>query len=243
MFLLVLSGMGKYTAYSSGDQSAAIFNDMPYSVKALLGMGSFDVTTIAGYFAMLFLYIELAVAIHAALLGAGIIAKEERDKTTEFLMIKPVSRKTIISSKLLAAFVNVAILNLVTSVSSIMMVGAYNKGADISNEVIQFMLSMFIVQLIFMSLGAALAAILKNSRTSGSITMGLLLIAFVISKVTDLTDKLNALNLLSPFKYFSYADIVAGKGLEIVAVILSLALVFSLAASTYIFYPKRDLCV
>ena len=243
MFLLVLSGMAKYTAYSSGGQNAAIFNDMPYSVKALLGMGSFDVTTMAGYFAMLFLYIELAVAIHAALLGAGIIAKEERDKTTEFLMIKPVSRKKVVTSKLLAAFVNVAVVNLVTLAACVMMVTKYNKGSDITSEVLIFMLSMFIVQLIFLSLGAALAAFMRNPKVSGSLTMGLLLISFIISKVTDLTDKINVLNVLSPFKYFSYADLVGGKGLDIVIVILSLILVAALAASTYIFYPKRDLTV
>jgi len=241
MFLLVLSGMAKYTAYSSGGQNAAIFNEMPYSVKALLGMGSFDVTTMAGYFAMLFLYIELAVAIHAALLGAGIIAKEERDKTTEFLMIKPVSRKTVITSKLLAAFLNVAIVNIVTLVASVAMVSKYNKGPDITSEVIMFMLSMFIVQLVFLSLGAAIAAFMKNPKSSGSFTMGMLLIAFIISKITDLTDKMNVLNILSPFKYFSYVDLVAGKGPDIVIVILSLSLVAAFAASTYFFYPKRDL--
>lgn len=243
MFLLVLSGMAKYTAYSSGGQSAAVFNDMPFSVKALLGMGSFDVTTMAGYFAMLFLYIELAVAIHAALLGAGIIAKEERDKTTEFLMIKPVSRKTVITSKLLAALFNVAVVNIVTLIASVTMVTKYNTGPDITSEVIMFMLSMFIVQLVFLSLGAAVAAFMKNPKSSGSFTMGMLLIAFIISKITDLTDKMNALNILSPFKYFSYVNLVSGKGLNIVIVILSLLLVAAFAASTYIFYPKRDLYI
>ncbi|MFB0920076.1 MAG: ABC transporter permease subunit [Oscillospiraceae bacterium] len=243
MFLLILSGMAKYTAYSSGGQNAAVFNEMPYSVKALLGMGSFDVTTMAGYFGMLFLYIELAVAIHAALLGAGIIAKEERDKTTEFLMIKPVSRKTVITAKLLAAFVNVAVVNIVTLASSVVMVSAYNKGPDLTGEVMLFMLSMFIVQLIFLTLGAALAAFMKNPKSSGSFTMGLLLLAFVISKITDLTDKLNALNVLSPFNYFSYADLAGGKGLDALIVILSALLIAALAASAYVFYPKRDLTV
>ena len=243
MFLLVLSGMAKYTAYSSGGQSAAIFNDMPYSVKALLGMGSFDLTTMSGYFAMLFLYIELAVAIHAALLGAGIIAKEERDKTSEFLMIKPVSRNAVITSKLLAAFVNVAIVNIVTLSASVSMVSSYNKGNDITDEIILFMLSMFIVQLIFLSLGAASAAFMKNPKSSGSTAIGLLVMAFIFAKITDLTDKLNFLIILSPFKYFSYANIVNGKGLEIAIVILSLLLVAALSFSTYFFYPKRDLKV
>lgn len=241
MFLLVLSGMGKYTAYSAGGQSAAVFNDLPYSVKALLGMGSFDVTTMSGYFAMLFLYIEIAVAIHAVLLGAGIISKEERDKTSEFLMIKPVSRNVIITSKLLAAFVNVVILNVVTFISSVVMVSAYNKGKDISGEIALFMLSMFIVQLIFLSLGAAMAACMKNPKSSGSIAIAILLVAFIISKITDLTDRVNGLNLLSPFKYFSYSDLVDGKGLNTVIIILSLLLVAAFSVFTYFCYPKRDL--
>jgi len=243
MFLGVLSGMGKYTAYSAGGQYNKIFENIPYSIKALLGMGSFDVTTMSGYFAMLFLYIEIAAAIHAVLLGAGIIAKEERDKTTEFLMIKPVSRDTIITSKLLAAFVNVVILNIVTLVSSLVMVAAYNKGNDISSEIVMFMLSMFIIQLIFLSLGTALSAFLKNPKTSGSLAAGILFAAFVISKITDITDKLNALNLLSPFKYFSYVHLAEGNGLDLTAVILSLGLVSIFCISTYIFYRKRDLHV
>ncbi len=243
MFLLVLSGMGKYTAYSSGGQSYALFNDIPYSVKALIGMGSFDITTMSGYFAMLFLYIELAAAIHAALLGAGIIAKEEYDKTTEFLMIKPVSRNAIITSKFLAAFVNIVILNIVTLVSSIVMVAAYNKENDISVEITLFMVSMFIIQLIFMSLGAALAAFMKNPKSAGSFSTGILFIAFVIAKITDLTDRLNVLNLLSPFKYFSYKNLVDGYGLNIFIVILSLMLIAAFFVFAYFFYPKRDLHV
>lgn len=243
MFLLVLSGMSKYTAYSSSGQNNALFNSMPHSLKALLGFGSFDVTTMSGYFAMLFLYIELTVAIHAVLLGAGIVAKEERDKTTEFLIVKPLSRTAVITAKLFAALVEVFVLNIVTLVSSIFMVDAYNKGADISGEIVRFMVSMFIVQLIFLSLGAALAAFIKNPKASGSLSAGVLLASFVVSKITDLTDRLNMLNLLSPFKYFSYKDLVEGGGLSAGIIIPAILLVAVLSALTYFFYRKRDLNV
>ncbi|MHB8064896.1 MAG: ABC transporter permease subunit [Ruminiclostridium sp.] len=243
MVFLVLSGMAKYTAYSAGGQSNEVFNKMPSSLKALLGFGSFDVTTMAGYFTVLFLYIELTVAIHAVLLGSGIIAKEERDKTTEFLITKPVSRATIITSKLLTAFVNILIINIVTFVSSIIMVDAYNKGDNITSEITMFMLSMFIVQLIFLSLGAVLAAFIRNPKASGSLSAGILLASFVISKITDMTDKLNFLNVFSPFKYFEYKKIVDGSGLSFSIAVLSLILVAVFCSSTYIFYSKRDLTV
>lgn len=243
MFLLVASGMAKYTAYTAGGQNNQIFNDLPYSVKALLGFGSFDIATMAGYFALLFLYIELVAAIHAVILGAGIIAKEERDKTSEFLMIKPVARKVVITAKLSAAFINIIILNLVTLAASIIMVNAYNKGPAITDEIFVFFESMLIVQAVFMTLGASFAAIMRNPKTSGSFAMGALLWAFFVSKITELNTDLSFLNFLSPFKYFDYADIVDGFGLNTLAVLLSLALAVILTSATYVFYGKRDLSI
>lgn len=243
MFLLILSGMGKYTAYSSGGVSSDVFNKMPFTMKALLGIGSFDVTTISGFYAFLFPYILITAAIHAVLLGSGILAKEERDKTTEFLMVKPVSRADIITSKFLAAFVNIAVLNIVSLFSSIISVNAYNKGEDITREIIMFHLSMFIVQLIFLTLGALISACIKNAKASGSIATGILLGAYVISKITDLTDRVNFLNILSPFKYFNTEDIVKGNGLNIGIVLLSLLIAAVFSASTYHFYLKRDLSI
>jgi ABC-2 type transport system permease protein len=242
MFLTVLSGMGKYTAYSSGGNSE-VFDKMPHTMKALLGFGSFDVTSMSGFFALLFVYMVLIAAIHAVLLGGGIIAKEERDKTTEFLMVKPVKRSAIITSKLLAALFNVIIINLVTLASSIAMVGVYNKGKDISGVIVMFFLSMFIIQLIFLSLGAMLSSIMKNPKTSGSLAVGILMISYIISKVTDLTDRVNSLNIFSPFKYFSYERILNGDGLSFVISLLSLVIAAVFSASTYFFYLKRDLKV
>lgn len=243
MFLGILSGMAKYTAYSAGGASADIFSQIPSTLRALLGMGPYDVTQMSGFFAMLFLYVELAAGIHAVLLGSGIIAKEERDKTTEFLMTKPVRRSAVLTAKLLAALVNILVLNAVSLVSSLALVSAYNKGADISGEVAVFLLSMLLVQMVFLTLGAALASCIRNAKVSGSLSAGILLFSFVISKVTDLTTHADALNILSPFKYFSYRDIVDGKGLSGLIVVLTLALCAALTGVVYRFYQRRDLNV
>ncbi|MGB8451113.1 MAG: ABC transporter permease subunit [Anaerocolumna sp.] len=241
LFLLVLSGMGKYTAYSSGAATNEIFDKMPFTLKALLGFGSFDVTTLSGFFAFLFPYIELTAAIHAVLLGSGIIAKEERDKTTEFLMVKPVSRSTVITAKFLAALINIVIVNLVSLISSVMMVAYYNKGDSINSEIVMFFLSMFMVQLIFFSLGALSSAFIKKPRTSGSIATGVLFGAYILSKITDLTDRVNVLNVLTPFKYFNFVDIVNGEGLNLFISILTVLLAAVFLFFAYYFYLRRDL--
>lgn len=242
MFVFVLSGMTKYTAYSSGVNND-VFDKMPYTLKALLGLGSFEVTKMSGFYAFLVTYIAVTVAIHAVLLGSGIIAKEERDKTTEFLMTKPVSRTKVITAKFFASLVNIVIINLATLLSSIVMVAAYNNGKDITGEIVMFSLSLFIVQLIFLSLGAFIAAFMRKPKTSGAIASGILFGAYIVSKITDLTDKVNFLNVFSPFKYFSYTDIINGNGLNAVIVVLSILLAAVFCILTYLFYAKRDLNV
>lgn len=243
MFLGVLSGMSKYTAYSTGNAMNEIFGKMPSSLKALLGFGTLDVTKMPGFFAFLFLYLELAAGIHAILLGSGIIAKEERDKTTEFLLVKPVSRNTVVTSKFFSALVNIIIFNIVTLFSSIVMVAAYNKGKDISGEILVFMVSMFIVQLIFLSAGTAISACIRNPKASGALSAGIWICTYFIFIITGLNDKLKVLNLLSPIKYFDPARIAEGNGLDPVIVILSLVLIAALSLSTYVFYRKRDMSI
>jgi ABC-2 type transport system permease protein len=241
MVLGILAGMNKYTAYSAGSASSEVLNKLPHTLRALMGMSELDVTKMSGFYGFLFLYIEVAAAIHAVLLGNSIIAKEERDKTTEFLITKPVSRTVIITQKFLAAFVNIFILNIVTLVSSEVFVSYYNNGKSITNVIVNFMLSMFLVQLIFMTLGGFFAAILKKPKLSGSIASSILLASFVISEITNLTDKLDALNILSPFKYFKYSNIVNGKGLDVAIACLAVLLACVFFALTYYNYQKRDL--
>lgn len=241
MIFGVISGMAKYTAYSSGGTSSQALKDLPQSMKALLGMDSVDVTTISGFFALLFLYLAVAAAIHSALLGSGIFAKEERDGTIEFLAVKPMSRTAIVTSKLLAALVNLVALNLVTFVSSVFMVAAYHTGKDISGEIAVFFSSMFLIQLIFLSLGALVAARLKKSKNAAAVAADAVLLAYVVMEITNLKPELKALNMLSPFQYFSAGRIIGGRGLDpaVVAAALLLAAVFS--ALTYFFYRARDL--
>lgn len=247
MFLCVLSGMAKFTGYTSATAVGPSINDllktMPTSIKALFGFESFDVTGVAGYLALLFIYVELAAAIHAALLGAGIIAKEENDRTAEYLMAKPVSRAAVITSKLVAALLNVIVINLVTLVSFLVVVSFYSKSADVSGEIRTLLLSMFFVQLIFLSLGAALAAGMKNPKASGSLAAGILLIGYVVARITDMSDRLRFMNVISPFKYFDLGTVVAGGSLNAGAIFLSLGLAGVFIALAYLLYQKRDLSI
>ena len=244
VFLMIVSGMGKYAGMSASGQSINdLLAQMPRSLKSIMGMGTFDLSTATGYYGMLFFYLAMMATIHAAMLGANIIAKEERDKTAEFLFVKPISRGKIITSKLLASFVNLLILNLITLVTSILMVQSYSKGEAVSGDIIKLMVGMFILQLIFLFIGTAIAAISKQPKTASSLATGILLLTFILSIAIDMSSRIDNLKYLTPFKYFDAKNLIYARGFEPIYVILSIVIIAVLFWATYVFYSGRDLNV
>jgi ABC-2 type transport system permease protein len=239
VIFLIAGGMGKYAGMSASGQS---MNDLlaqkPQSLKAVLGMGYFDLTKATGYYGVLFLYLAMMATIHAAMLGANIIAKEERDKTTEFLFLKPVSRSTVITYKLAAALINIALFNLIVFLSSYLIVRYYSQGEDVLGIISRLMAGMFILQLIFLFIGTAMAAMSKHPRSTPTLAAVVLLLTFAI----DLNSRIENLKYLTPFKYFDAKNLMT-TGIEPGYLILSLVIIAALFWATYASYKNRDLNV
>jgi ABC-2 type transport system permease protein len=244
MVLMVFSQLNKYDATSSNGQSLNnLMLAMPKSLQAILGSLSFDLSKLSGYYGLIFIYLALIATIHASMLGADIISKEEWDKTSEFLFVKPVSRSKIVTAKLLAAFSNIFILNIVTLISSIAIAGIYSKGEPMTWVIVNLMMGMFVLQLIFMVLGTCLAAVSKNPKSASSLTMGILLTTYVLYSAIGLNSNLEVLKYLTPFKYFDAKNLNSSIGFEPVFVILSGLIIAVLLSATYVFYRRRDLNV
>jgi ABC-2 type transport system permease protein len=243
MILMVTTGMTKYTSMSgSGESMNALMADMPKSLQAIMGTGVFDLSKASGYYGVLFLYLLMIATIHAVLIGANIISKEERDKTSEFLFVKPISRKKIITLKLAAALSNIVVINIITLLSSILILAKYSNGEEgVISDVGILMLGMFLLQLLFMVIGTGLAAVMKNPKKASSFSTGILLLTFLLSIAIDLNEKLEVLKYLSPFKYFEAKNLMYGGGLEGVFVALTLIMIVVLLVVTYVLFSKRDL--
>lgn len=244
MFAMVGSGMAKYGAYSSSGTSInSLMRQLPRAVQIILGVGNFDLSKAIGFYGVLYMYLIVMATIHAAVLGAEIISKEERDRTSEFLFAKPVLRTKIITAKLLAAIANMIVLNIVTLVSSILIVGYYGKTGSITRDILVLMAGMFVLQLIFLSVGMSVAAAGKKPKAAISISTAVMLAAFIFSVVIDINAKLEILKYVTPFKYFDAKNILPSGKLDPVYLAISAAIIAVLLSVTYRFYTNRDLSV
>lgn len=244
MVFLVYSSMVKYANLKATGQSIdALMSQFPKTVKIIFGLNGFDLSTVSGYFGVTFLYIALAATLYAILLGTEIVSKEERDKTSEFIFVKPQSRRDILWQKLAASILLVLILNIVTTIASVYSVGKYNSGASITNLVLELMGGLLCLQLVFLCIGIACAATISKAKKASSIATAILLITFILPFLINFNDKLLFLKSLSPYMYFDAKTIIDEGRLSMPYVLFSFVICTALITLALFVFKKRDLAV
>ena len=114
MLLLIVVGVSKFSAYFNNPEMLKILDSLPKSVVDAMSLNAFNLTTLSGFYGIMFVYFALLGAIAAAMWGSDAISKEERDKTVEFSLVLPVTRSRVITAKALAALVNCIVFVMVT---------------------------------------------------------------------------------------------------------------------------------
>jgi ABC-2 type transport system permease protein len=242
MIALVASGMAKFSAYSTTGQSmSALISQFPMAIQTVFGLNGFDLSKAIGFYGVLFIYIALMAAIHAVLLGTDILVKEERDKTSEFLFVKPISRFRIITSKLLAGLMNILVLNIATFASSILFVDYFAKSCSDNPIITVLCLGLLLLQLLFFFFGTAIAAIVKRPKSAGSVATALVLFTFILTFIININKNLANLKYLSPFRYFDAKTIMVAGQLNILYVFISMAIIAISIYVTYSCFVKKDL--
>ncbi|MDF2613315.1 MAG: putative rane protein [Clostridia bacterium] len=242
MIFMVAGGMGKYAGYASSAKTLNEFiAQMPKMVQAIMGFSTFDLSKASGFYGVLYSFLAVMAAAHAAILGTEIISKEERDKTAEFLLVKPISRNAVVSSKILAGIFNITVLNGITLVASIYITGYLSNGENVTDDILLLMKGMFILQLLFMFSGTSVAALSKNPKGAVSISAMAVLVTFIVSKVTEIDSRLINLKYITPFKYYDAKDLMYHARLDSVFITLSIFIMGVMAGVTFTAYSKRDL--
>ena len=239
---LVAIGVGKYAGLSVSDQALnELVAKMPKAIRGIMGGSDFDLSQASGYYGVVYSYLLLLAAIHAAMLGSTILSKEERDRTAEFLLVKPISRYRVVGAKLGAALCNIIALNIVTGVISVGSMKQLGDGESLTQAITLLMAGMFMIQLLFLSIGFVLSAGLRNAKHASMLTTSIVLLTYLVSVGINMADSLNGLTFLTPFKYVDTAGIINGGGLSTGYSIASLLVSIILCSLSFVFYSKRDI--
>jgi ABC-2 type transport system permease protein len=240
--LLIVVTMSAYPAIAEGQLDInALVKSMPAGLKAAFGLGRVDLRDPISYYATRgYQMVALLGAIYAALYAGGITAKEQGERTAEFLLSRPVSRALVLGNKAAAVLFYVVLFHALLGLIGLACLEAFARGRYSAGALAELTLGHAAIGLCFAGLAFLLSAALSKARGALPAALGGVMGGFLLSTLSHLNTGLEWLGWLSPFAYADGIDI-ALYGLPSRGVLALLSAGFVAAALAFPYYTRKDI--
>ncbi|WP_379161534.1 ABC transporter permease [Paenibacillus sp. sgz5001063] len=226
--------------HKDAEEFTKLLEGYPESLRKAIGLDLGNLFTIMGFYTYALTFIILIGAIQAMNLGTSIVSKEVREKTADFLLTKPVTRTTVITAKLMAAFVSLVITNVIYGVATYGMASQV-KTEDYSLKMFLLLsLSIFWIQLIFLAIGIVMSVMVRKIKSVLTVSLATVFSFYFIGMIGATTGDAK-LRYLSPFKYFDPAEIMKHAGYDISYVITGAVIIVIAVSASYFIYAHKDI--
>ena len=209
------------------------------SFTAAFGMDKLNFGTLIGYYAVeCGNILGLGGGFYAALCGAGILSKEEKERTAEFLLVHPVSRGRIVTEKLIAVFLQITAMNLLIYALAAGSMAAI--GEDIPWKELNLLhLAYYLMQLEIGGVCFGISAFMRKGTLGAG--LGLAAMLYCLNLIANIADAASFLKYITPFGYCDGADIVSEGSLDGALVAVGALIGVAGIAAAYLKYTKKDI--
>ena len=209
------------------------------SFTAAFGMDRLSFGELSGFYAIeCGNILGLGGAFFAALTAVNVLAKEEKDRTAEFLLTHPVSRGRVLAEKLCAVLAQITAMNAVLLALSLGCMAAI--GEDIPwRTVLLLHLGYFLLQTELAGVCFGISAFIR--RSGPGIGLGLAAAMYFLNLISNLSSSAEFLRYVTPFAYCEGADIISSGELDTALVLLGLGYAVAAAAAGCLHYTRKDI--
>ncbi|KMY55368.1 multidrug ABC transporter permease [Bacillus sp. FJAT-27231] len=219
-----------------------LFQAYPDSMKEMFKMNELNLGTLMGFYGLeVYMMITLLGSIYAAIFASNILAKEENEKTVEFLLSKPVTRSEVVGQKIAIVILNVLILNGVAAIASIAGF-QFAEGHKVPyGTFMSLVAGAVLLHLTFAALSFLLSACMKKTRNTLVVSIGIVVVAYLLNMMSGLSESLDALKYVSPFYYADAVTIIQHHQLAPWHITVMAAVILLSLLGAFIVYKKKDL--
>ncbi len=236
--LLIVFLMYPTISSSSDININDIVKIMPENLLSAFNIDLVDISSVDGFFKTEgMVLLMLIYSIFAGQLGANILLKEESDKTIEFLYSKPVSRRNILTSKIIAGLINVVSLIIIMSV--FIAIGLLVSDAPVKDVLLlNFTLIMPSVLIFLMTL--FVSTFFRKAKQMSAISYGIVFLSYFANMFSGMSESIEWLKYLSVYTLADVRNQVANNMFNETFIILFIILAVILIILTYVRYDNKE---
>ena len=220
------------------DSISAIMSAMG-AFSAAFGMDTLSFGSLTGYYGIeCGNILGLGGAFFAALIGISALAREEKDRTAEFLLTHPLSRAEIVTGKLVAMLIQIVLLNAGVFLMSAGSIAAIGETVP-WKELILLHTGFFLLQI---ELGCVCFGISACIWRGGlGIGLGLAVGMYFLNIIANLADSVEFLKNITPFGYADGPTIINSGCLDTTRLLIGLAFTVFGIVLAYVRYCRKDI--
>lgn len=208
------------------------------SFSTAFGMDKLDFSTAIGFYGVeAGAVIALGGAMFAALIGTGMLAKEEGNHTTEFLYVTPNTRSNLMIRKLVAMVVIVLIFDAICYLCSVL--GFVMVDEVPWKDISLFHLAQTIMHLQVSCICFGISAFLRKSNVG--LGIGIAMLLYFVNIFANITEDVKWLHNVSPFYYCDGAQVLVKQGIEGRYVAIGVVMAIVAVVIAFVKYNKKDL--
>lgn len=209
------------------------------SFTAAFGMDRLNFGTLIGFYAVeCGNILGLGGAFYAAFCAVAVLSKEEKEKTAEFLLTHPVSRKRIVTEKLISVIILITAMNIIVYALAVGSFAAIDETVPMK-EMNLLHIAYYLMQIEIAGICFCISAFVRKG--SIGIGLGMATILYFLNLVANITESAEFLKYITPFGYCEAADIIADGSLDITLITIGMAVTLCGIVRAYIKYTKKDI--
>jgi ABC-2 type transport system permease protein len=242
--LLISVTLSFYTTFF-GNQSKviAMLSLIPKGVLQFKGISNINnLTSVLGFYAANnVIYMMVLGSVYAIVLSSGILLKEEFNKTSEYLMVRPLTRWEIFISKLVVIFLNIFLLNLVADLAGFACMEIVKNKPFSIPAFLNLSMYTLLLNVLFGAIGLFLSTFVKRARPITTFCIGLVLIFYFIYTLSKITESAAKIGYISPFRYVNADAINSAYTFDFWHFSYFIGISLLLTGLSYYQYKRKDI--
>ena len=190
-----------------GDSITGLMENIPEELTKAMGMDANTWKNILGFYSTYYgIYIILLVGIFSMSTGATIISKEERDRTSEFLYTRPISRASIFDTKIGALIGLMLIIDLIQTLVAVVLLATsdtdFSWGAFTIMHIHGIVLIFF-----FTAMGVLISFFFRPKKNFMGPVVGVIFGSYFLNAVSKSAESIEWMGYISPFRYLDFTPL------------------------------------
>ena len=186
-----------------------------------------------------FVFALLIIGVYASIMGSNIVLKEESDKTIEYLNSLPITRKSILTKKIICAIIYI--------VAMILVIGIFNYIClELSGDFDRLQYILLSITPIFSSLplfaiNLFISTFAHKTKKVFGVSLGIALASYLLQIISEMGETTEFFKYFTVYTLADVRNVIIDISINPIMVIISLFITLVFIILSYIRYDKKEL--